>query len=169
MTDAPPIDTAAPFDLLTYIDRYPAGSETRLQRLLFIGSKDSEVSAQALQLAELHFRDTQNVRGYKQTFGSDKGAGGIVYDAAWVQDTERLTQSALETLEARLSAAKAQLQKEAIRTAYLAIGDFLAKRGDLPAALRAVMRSREYCTTRAQTAHVCLQVIDMAMNMSKCC
>ena len=175
MADVPAIDAAAPFDLVTYIDRYPAGSETRLQRLLFIANKDSEVSAQALQLAELHFRETHNVRGYKQVFGRDNTSsnnktptGGIIFDATWAQDTERLTQSALETLEARLSAAQAQLQKEAIRTAYLAIGDFLAKRGDLPAALRAVMRSREYCTTRAQTANVCLQVIEMAMNMSKC-
>ena len=190
----PPVDAAAPFDLVTYIDRYPAGSETRLQRLLFIafnnnnnnnkGSSSSfEVSAQALRLVELHFRETQNVRSYKQVFGGgDKGqpqpqpgggGGGagvvITYDAAWVQDTERSTQSALETLEARLSAAQAQLQKEAIRTAYLAIGDFLVKQGgDLPAALRAIMRSREYCTTRAQTAHACLQIIEMAMNMSKC-
>lgn len=166
MAAALPSDVAAPFDLATYIDRYPAGSETRLQRLLFIANKDTEVSAQALQLVERHFRETQNVRGYKQVFGGgDKRTGGIIYDSVWVQDTERLTQSALATLEARLSAAQAQLQKEAIRTAYLAIGDFLRQRGDLPAALRAIMRSREYCTTRAQTAHVCLVIIEMAMNM----
>ncbi|KAI2507261.1 26S proteasome subunit RPN7 [Fragilaria crotonensis] len=166
MAAAPPVDVAAPFDLATYIDRYPAGSETRLQRLLFIANKDTEVSAQALQLVERHFRETQNVRGYKQVFGGgDRRTGCIVYDSVWVQDTERLTQSALATLEARLSAAQAQLQKEAIRTAYLAIGDFLRQRGDLPAALRAIMRSREYCTTRAQTAHVCLVIIEMAMNM----
>lgn len=170
----PPVDAAAPFDLATYIDRYPAGSETRLQRLLFIANKDTEVSAQALQLVERHFRETQNVRGYKQVFGGSGGGGGdkrtaagIVYDSEWVHDTEHITQTALATLEARLSAAQAQLQKEAIRTAYLAIGDFLRQRGDLPAALRAIMRSREYCTTRAQTAHVCLVIIEMAMNMSK--
>jgi hypothetical protein len=168
MADAPTVDAAAPFDLATYIDRYPAGSETRLQRLLFIANKDTEVAAQALQLVERHFRETNNVRGYKHVFGGgDKRPGGIVYDSVWVQDTEELTQSALETLEARLSASQAQLQKEAIRTAYLAIGEFLREKGDLPAAMRAIMRSREYCTTRAQTAHICLVIIEMAMNMSK--
>ena len=166
MADVPPVDAAAPFDLATYIGRYPVGSESRLQRLLFIAEKDPALSQQAYQLADRHFRETQNVRGYKQIFGAGNKVG-IVYDTAWVQDTERLVHSALETLEARLSAAQAQLQKEAIRTAYLAIGDFLRQRGDLPAALRAVMRSRDYCTNRSQTAHVCLLVMELAMNMSK--
>ena len=165
MADVPPIDAASPFDLAAYIARYPVGSESRLQRLLFIAKQDPDLSAQALQLAELHFQETQNVRGYKIVFGREKGGGGILYDAVWVQETERLTHSALETLEARLSASQAQLHKEAIRMAYLAIGDFLRQRGDLPGALRAVLRSREYCTTRPQTAHVCLLVIELAMNM----
>jgi 26S proteasome subunit RPN7 len=167
MTDLAVVDAASSFDLVSYISRYPVGSESRLQRLLFIAEHDPDLSPQAYQLAERHFRETSNVRGYKQVFGVADNKGGIAYDVAWVQDTERLTHAALETLEARLSAAKAQLQKEAIRTAHLAIGDFLRQRGDLPAALGAVMRSRDYCTSRAQTAHVCLLVIELAMSMSK--
>lgn len=177
MAELAAVDAAASFDLVTYISRYPVGSESRLQRLLFIAEHDPEMSAEAYQLAEHHFRETNNVRGYKQVFGTSgnsiknsNGGGGssmVTYDAAWVQDTERLTQTAMETLEGRLSAAQAQLQKEAIRTAHLAMGDFLRQRGDLSGALAAVMRSRDYCTSRAQTAHVCLLVIELAMSMSK--
>jgi len=156
-----------PFDLEAYIGRYPAGSESRLQRLLFIARKTqdhSELTKQAYVLAERHMRENLNVRCYKDVFGDNTNKGEIVYDAAWVQETELNSQTSMETLEARLSAAQAHLQKEAIRTAYLAIGEFARQRGDLQQALRAVMRSRDYCTNRSQTAHVCLLIIELAMD-----
>jgi hypothetical protein len=168
-SDDPPVGPT-PFDLETYIGRYPVGSESRLQRLLFIAEKTQdlpELSKQAYVLAERHMRENLNVRCYKDVFGDNSNKGEIVYDTVWVQETESSTQASLETLEARLSAAQAQLQKEAIRTAYLAIGEFARQRGDLQQALRAVMRSRDYCTNRSQTAHVCLLIIELAMDKSK--
>jgi hypothetical protein len=164
-----PIVPAA-FDLEAYIGRYSAGSETRLQRLLFIAdrTRDAELSTQAYQIAERQMRETSNVRCYKEVFGTGYSKGGVVYDAAWVEETELATQTAMETLEGRLSAAQAHLQKEAIRTAYLAIGEFARQHGDLQSAIRAILRSRDYCTNRNQTAHVCLLVIELAIQMSKC-
>lgn len=159
-----------PFDLDTYIGRYPVGSESRLQRLLFIAGKTRdhpELSKQAYVLAERHMRENLNVRCYKEVFGDSSNKGEVVYDTAWVQETELSIQTSTETLEARLSAAQAQLQKEAIRTAYLANGEFARQRGDLQQALRAVMRSRDYCTNRSQTAHVCLLIIELAMDTSE--
>jgi len=157
--------TSNPFDLETYIARYPATSETRLQRLLFIAKKttDSDLSKRAYHMAERQLRENSNVRCYKDNFG-DLQKTGISYDAPWVEETEILTQTSMGTLEGRLSAAQAHLQKEAIRIAYLAIGDFARQRGDLHQALRAVMRSRDYCTTRSQTGHVCQLVIELAMD-----
>lgn len=165
-SDAP--STPAPFDLETYTGRYPVDSESRLQRLLFIAEKtqDPELSKQAYQLAAKHMKGSQNVRAYRLAFGSGS-KGGVVYDADWVQETEITSHTSMEMLEGRLSAAQAHLQKEAIRTAHLAIGEFCKQRGDLQQALRAVMRSRDYCTNRNQTAHVCLLVIELAMDTSK--
>lgn len=158
-----------PFDLETYITRYPVTSETRLQRLLFIAkhATDNKLSKDAYLLAERQIRENLNVRCYKEVFGDSMQKSGITYDPSWVEETEVATQTSLETLEGRLSAAQAHLQKEAIRMAYLAIGEFSRQRGDLQQALRAVMRSRDYCTSRSQTGHVCLLVIELAMDTSE--
>ena len=72
-----------PFDLETYISRYESNSETRLQRLLLIGSQltgqstsdeAARTAAQAYRLAERHCRDTANVRTYRQVFGGGQAA-----------------------------------------------------------------------------------------------
>mmetsp|Transcript_28246 Transcript_28246/g.41731 ORF Transcript_28246/g.41731 Transcript_28246/m.41731 type:complete len:453 (-) Transcript_28246:1285-2643(-) len=155
-----------PFDLEAYIARYQVTSETRLQRLLFVAKNttDYDVSREAYRMAERQLLENSNVRCYKDVFGDSTQKSGIAYDSAWVEETEIATQTSMETLEGRLSAAQAHLQKEAIRMAYLAIGEFSRQRGDLQQALRAVMRSRDYCTSRNQTGHVCLLVIELAMD-----
>ena len=158
------------FDLEAYIARYPSMSENRLQRLLYIAQKaqDADLSNKAYQLAERQMKETQNTRRYKAVFGNGAPAKtGISYDHAWVEETEATAQMTHDTLEGRLSAAQAHLQKEAIRTAYLAIGEFHRQRGDLQSAMRAVLRSRDYCTNRGQTAHVCLLVMELAMDIRK--
>ena len=72
-----------PFDLETYISRYESNSETRLQRLLLIGSQltgqstsdeAARTAAQAYRLAERHCRDTANVRTYRHVFGGGQAA-----------------------------------------------------------------------------------------------
>mmetsp|Transcript_33051 Transcript_33051/g.72482 ORF Transcript_33051/g.72482 Transcript_33051/m.72482 type:complete len:569 (+) Transcript_33051:165-1871(+) len=69
------------FDLESYISRYDAQSETRLQRLLLIGSKSSaeETGRAAYVLAERQMRDTANVLRYREVFGgaSASAAGGV--------------------------------------------------------------------------------------------
>ena len=70
------------FDLESYISRYDPQSETRLQRLLLIGSKSTseETVRAAYVLAEQQMRDTANLRRYREVFGgtsaSVAAAGG---------------------------------------------------------------------------------------------
>ena len=78
---ANPTTSPDPFDLEAYIARYDPASETRLQRLLLIGSSSSSqsssasstcdmaVAARAYRLAERQCRDAANVRTYRQVFG----------------------------------------------------------------------------------------------------
>ena len=80
---ANPTTSPDPFDLEAYIARYDPASETRLQRLLLIGSHCSSsggsggtardtsqaVAARAYRLAERQCRDAANVRTYRQVFG----------------------------------------------------------------------------------------------------
>mmetsp|Transcript_17296 Transcript_17296/g.26762 ORF Transcript_17296/g.26762 Transcript_17296/m.26762 type:complete len:516 (-) Transcript_17296:158-1705(-) len=153
---------AASFDLETYIGRYHPSSETRLQRLLFIGehAPDPGGSSLAWDLAERQMRECGNVRKYREVFSSRAS-----FDAEWADETAAAAQQQLEVLEGRLAAAQSHLNKEAIRAAYLALGDFHRRRGELRDAMRVVLRSREYCTNRGQTGHVCLLVMELAIDL----
>ena len=158
------------FDLEAYIGRYPAQSETRLQRLFFIYNKahdsnDKELCSQAKTFAVEQIRSTGNIKRYKELLSS---CPPDEQDQEWILQMTRESQVALKTLLGRLSTAQAHLNKEAIRLAYLALCDFHRPRGDLEEAMRVALRSREYCTTRSQTAHVCLLIMELAMDMRKC-
>lgn len=115
-------------------------------------------------MAEQQMKQTGNFRRYKQVF-ADNPVHDLTYDTAWVEQSEAAALQSMETLEGRLSAAQAHLNKEAIRTAYLAIAEFASEKGDLDGAMRAVLRSREYCTNRIQTAQVCLLIMELAMDL----
>ena len=166
LPDAPESATepAAEFDLDTYISRYAAGSETRLQRLAFIAqhTTDSEIKKEALEMLEQQLKESSNVVRYNQIFQNDRA------DAEWVRTATANNEANLEVLEARLSAAQANLNKDAIRTCYLNLGDFHLQRGHVRDALRNVLRSRDYCTNRTQTGHICWKVIELAMNLCTC-
>jgi len=161
-TETQQASVAAAFDLEAYISRYHPTSETRLQRLLFIGehAPDPGVSSLAWDLAERQLRECANVRQYRKVFSSRPS-----FDSEWADETDAAAQQQLEVLEGRLAAAQSHLNKEAIRAAYLALGDFHRRRGELRDAMRVVLRSREYCTNRGQTGHVCLLVMEMAIDL----
>lgn len=159
LPDAPSNDPlATAFDLDAYIGRYAAGSETRIQRLAFIAqhTSDDAIKQSALDMLERQLKECGNTVRYQQVFGKK--------DEEWLRTTAAANEAALEVLEARLSAAQANLNKDAIRTAYLNIGEFLLQKGQVRDALRNVLRSRDYCTNRAQTLHICWKVIELAMN-----
>ena len=81
-------------------------------------------------MAEQQMKQTGNFRRYKQVF-ADNPVHDLTYDTAWVEQSEAAALQSMETLEGRLSAAQAHLNKEAIRTAYLAIAEFASEKGDL--------------------------------------
>ena len=85
--------SSPPFDLEAYVARYEPTSETRLQRLLLIGSQSQSsstacdtsqaaVAAQAYRLAERQCRDTANVRTYRQVFGGGQATSMAATAAA---------------------------------------------------------------------------------------
>lgn len=150
------------FDLETYIGRYAEGSETRLQRLAFIAQHSSDPALQhtAHQMLERQVKQAGNVIRYKQLYPEEQQQ-----DADWIRTTTANNEAALEVLEARLSAAQANLNKDAIRIAYLNLGDHCVKVGLIRDALRHVLRARDYCTNRTQTGHICWNVIELAMNI----
>lgn len=156
-----------PFDLDTYTGRYAAGSETRLQRLAFIAQHTSDDTTRqtALSMLERQLMDSGNVVRYTQVMNTNNSTA--LLNDEWVRTTTANNEAALEVLEARLTAAQANLNKDAIRTCYLNLGDYHVKVGQVRDALRNVLRSRDYCTNRTQTGKICWKVIELAMSLCK--
>jgi hypothetical protein len=87
------------------------------------------------------------------------------YDNEWVQTTEASNKNARHVLQGRLSAAKSHLHKEAIRSAYIALAQHDAKTGELRGAMGYLLRATDYCTTRSQTAHISLLILELALHL----
>ena len=107
------------------------------------------------------------------TNSSSRGgmALGVEYDAAWVEEQEELARQSREVLEHRLQVAQSHLHKESIRTAYLALAQVgggpatssTSGGGDWVASFHALLRAKDYCTTRTQTTSICLQIVSLAL------
>lgn len=76
-----------------------------------------------------------------------------------MQSTQREYKVQSETLENELKAQKAQMSKENIRLATVHLGDFYFKAGDMNAALRHYVRTRDYCSNPQHIVDMCLNVI----------
>eukprot|EP00967_Tisochrysis_lutea_P155147 scaffold309887_cov33-Tisochrysis_lutea.AAC.1 len=86
-------------------------------------------------------------------------------DDEWVEAVDKKTSSMLEKLEADLNSHKTSLDKESIRMAHTELGDFHRNRGDFAAALKCYVRTRDYCATSRHTIRMCLNVIQVSIQM----
>jgi len=102
---------------------------------------------------------------YSSVSSNLKFASQITYDASWVASTDQTAQLQLETLHSRLLTAQSHLAKEAIRSAYVSLANFYKSRGALKEALTYILKSRDYCSTHVQTSEMCLQVIELSLDM----
>jgi hypothetical protein len=153
----------ASFDLDAYISRYPPTSTTYLHRLLFLAHQlhtehgHNDNSAAAFRMATSQMKSSGNFRRYLEEY-EDEGNGNVAspskssnghviqqyikYDPSFVSDAKASMACQLEVLEGRLSTAQSHINKESIRTALLALGEFLRGRGELREGWRRVVRSR---------------------------
>ena len=162
MTATPP----PPFDLESYISRYPSNSETQLQRLLFLAHQfhndpaTHDAASTAFNLAVSKLKASGNHRRYLEEYEDSSPENTspiripnkesknhviqhyVKYDAQFVSESKSSMASQLQVLEGRLGTAQSHINKEAIRTALLALGVFLKERGDLRESWRRVVRSR---------------------------
>lgn len=130
-------------------------------------SSQNETSAAAFRLAISRMKSSGNHRRYQDEFAESSSCDNnpestsspvrhhdnkvqghhiiqqyAKYDAQFVADAKASTASQLEVLEGRLSTAQSHINKESIRTALLALGEFLRGRGELREGFRRVVRSR---------------------------
>lgn len=128
------------------------------------GNNGNETASQAFQMAIAQMKSTQNHRRYIEEFedsspestsparGSSSphrpcNHGHVIqnyakYDARFVSESTASMQAQLEMLEGRLGTAQSHINKESIRSALLALGEFLRMRGEAREGWRRVTRSR---------------------------
>lgn len=126
--------------------------EALIQRLAFIAPQDP----QAQTRLEQRLQQASNVLRYEQIAHAP--------DPTWMAGAQAKNRQARDVLMARLSSAQANLQKDSIRAAYLALAEHDQTTGDLHEALHARLRAKDYCTTRSHTMQVSLDIIESAMD-----
>ena len=90
-----------------------------------------------------------------------KGRLGEAYasDAAWVEGVDKRAAATKERLESDLQSSRTSMAKESIRVGYNDLGEFFYRRGDLDAALKNFVRTRDYCSVARHSVEMCLSVV----------
>ena len=143
-----------------------------VSRLLFIAKKAAERKDETLELDALKIvfeeaRKAEQTALYKDVTDGMKGRCGTQYecDAAWVEQVDRRTAQKQDKLESELNGYKANLIKESIRMGHTFLGEFFYEKGDLNAALKCYIRTRDYCTTSKHIITMCLNVIKVSLEL----
>ena len=75
---------------------------------------------------------------------------GALFPPTWAEEADLAARAEEERLEASVAAARASMAKEQARRSYTDLGKFLHRRGDLNGALKALLRTRDYCSSPLQ-------------------
>jgi COP9 signalosome complex subunit 1 len=157
----------ATFDVESYINQYSGGA--KVTRLLHIWEHAPSTN-DVVNMCISELKKGKNTAKYKtvcQTFQSKGVQSPLVQiDEAWVAHVDDAAAKQLEKLEMDLSSSKTHLIKESIRLGFNDLGAFHYERGDLNTSLKSYVRSREYCTNSKQILEMCLNVIQVALELN---
>eukprot|EP00897_Mesotaenium_endlicherianum_P009354 jgi/Mesen1/8447/ME000475S07699 len=154
------------FDLETYISNY--NGHTKIARLRFIAERcqSKATELEALKMAIEEIKRGENTAVYRETMERVLGKSpGQKFDVEWVETVERRATQRQEKLDVELNGYKTNLIKESIRMGYNDLGDFHYARGDLQAAFKCYVRTRDYCTTSKHIIAMCLNVILVSIEL----
>jgi len=151
----PPGAEPSNFDVQSYISRY--AGPTRLVRLQLIAEECPSLQGEVIALIVRELTQSSNVNS--EVFRRNEGRLGQLLPADWADGVEASALATSDRLEAQVSGAKSSMSKEAIRSAYIELAEFLRRRGDSSSALKSLLRSRDYCSTERELAECCLKVV----------
>jgi len=151
------------FDLDGYINNYTG--HTKIARLIFIAEHCKALEIDAFKAAIDELKQTMNTPLYKGVVEKVGERFGIPLDAQWIDSTDKKATAQQERLELELNGYKTNLIKESIRMGHNDLGDFHYSRGDLNAALKCYVRTRDYCTTSKHIIQMCLNVIKVSIEL----
>eukprot|EP00735_Rhodelphis_limneticus_P008932 TRINITY_DN2398_c0_g1::TRINITY_DN2398_c0_g1_i1::g.20633::m.20633 TRINITY_DN2398_c0_g1::TRINITY_DN2398_c0_g1_i1::g.20633 ORF type:complete len:482 (-),score=118.26,sp/P45432/CSN1_ARATH/54.00/9e-147,RPN7/PF10602.4/3.8e-54,RPN7/PF10602.4/3.9e+03,PCI/PF01399.22/2.7e-15,Crust_neurohorm/PF01147.12/1.3,Crust_neurohorm/PF01147.12/1.3e+03,Crust_neurohorm/PF01147.12/1.4e+02 TRINITY_DN2398_c0_g1_i1:136-1518(-) len=149
-------------DLESYISNYTG--HTKLYRLKYIAEHCPSLSVRqdAFRLAIEEAKRGHNTEIYAKLV---EAYGACEKDETWISSVDKRATLQQQKLEADLNVYKSNLVKESIRMGHNDLGDFFYERGDLNGALKAYIRTRDYCTTTKHILAMCLNVIKVGIEM----
>jgi len=118
-----------------------------------------------LKMAIDELKKTMNTALFKSIIDKVGERLGFSLDTQWMDSTDKKALSQQERLELELNGYKTNLVKESIRMGHNDLGDFHYNRGDLNAALKCYVRTRDYCTTSKHIIQMCLNVVKVSVEM----
>ena len=144
----------------------------RLRRLVFVAktagaNKDEPLELEALRAAYKEAVATEQIAAYREIASMINGRLGAEFacNDAWIDQVEKQTAQKQDKLEAELNGYKANLIKESIRMGHSFLGEFFYEKGDLDAALKCYIRTRDYCTTGKHVVTMCMNVIKVGIEL----
>ncbi|OBZ90701.1 COP9 signalosome complex subunit 1 [Choanephora cucurbitarum] len=154
------IDQQIPnFDFETYISNYEAKQASPPLSI--------EAYKMAIQdIKEKTFQTTKYQRAMEALNAelTKQGQPTLPLDQQWLTETRKKSLTVFEQLEAQVKAAKQNFSKEDIRVSQSQLGDYYYKKGDLPAATKAYVRTRDHCTTSQHIIEMCFNTIQVYLD-----
>jgi len=154
------------FDIERYISQYEGN--TKLLRLQFISKKSHKFREVAFNLLITELKKSWNTGFYKSMFEEDEiSRAGNECDFSWLEETDRRASQRQVRIETELAAAKNKVIKESIRIGYTDLGDFFSSRGNMQEALKAYIRTRDYCATPRQIADSSINILRTVIDLDQ--
>eukprot|EP00760_Papus_ankaliazontas_P035466 PhM_4_TR7808/c0_g1_i1/m.69721/K12175/GPS1, COPS1, CSN1; COP9 signalosome complex subunit 1 len=152
--------------LQSYIDAYAGPLKLHRVSTIALTAPSEDVRAAARSIALSLLKQGNNIVAYKNfiTKFTEAGVKDLAIDDTWVKQTEQTNHKRMESLEAELHTAKANvLVKDNIRIALIALAAFMHSAGDLTGAIRNYARVFDYCTTPKQMVEVSLAMAEVSL------
>lgn len=154
------------FDLEAYANNYTG--HTKIARLLFIAEHCKQLEVEAYKMATQELKKTMNsglLKSVIEKLGDRVSLLTLGVDQAFLDSIDKKAVQTQERLELELNSHKTNLIRETIRTGQNELGDFHYNRGDLNAALKCYVRTRDYCAMPKHIIQMCLNVIKVSIEL----
>lgn len=107
-------------------------------------------------------KGAEDVATYK---AAAKRLGSGAADEQWLAAAEARAAARTQKLEAELNGYRADMIKESIRMGHNDLGEHHYERGDLQAAFKCFVRTRDYCTSSKHLVGMCLSVVRVSLEL----
>lgn len=156
------------FDVGLYALRY-AGA-TKLERLKSISERAPSLREKAYKmLVEEVKKNTFNLGLYQKVCATAQSMGMkdpiFVTDNEWIEHTDNLIKSRTNEINQSLQVAKASVNKEEMRRAYMEKGKLLQKQGEVVEAGKIFSRCRDFMTTAAHSSEISMTIAISALDI----